>query len=311
MTAAAPATASTLQPVASLVSAGSLSFNPQAGLTLSGELTAEYRTPTGPAVPYIFDTGASLDRVTVIPDLTLTIPSFQILTFTFPEVNFAVPAVSLPLPQLGLGTLYDLTYVSPPLPLGAVFNFDYGSILFGVPLSFGDVVQNQFETGAAFVSAAGTLGGFSGSYLYDGTLLSPDLIVADYMLNISNPGLFGAMESAALGFVNDFLADELDGMLGYAYGEFLATDPCVSLLNLTGSGVAATIARNACRSGLNAFDPAGLGLDVRLDGMGTITADYTKWKSITPVPVPAALPLLAGGLAVFGVMGLRRRKRAA
>lgn len=39
--------------------------------------------------------------------------------------------------------------------------------------------------------------------------------------------------------------------------------------------------------------------------------DYSDSLKVTVVPVPAALPLLAGGLGVFGLMGWRRKRTTA
>lgn len=38
--------------------------------------------------------------------------------------------------------------------------------------------------------------------------------------------------------------------------------------------------------------------------------DFTLTLTVQPIPVPAALPLLAGGLGILGFMGWRRRQRA-
>jgi len=46
--------------------------------------------------------------------------------------------------------------------------------------------------------------------------------------------------------------------------------------------------------------------DVTCGGFGLVLADFTS-LTISPVPLPASLPLLIGGL---GVLALARRKRA-
>ena len=39
--------------------------------------------------------------------------------------------------------------------------------------------------------------------------------------------------------------------------------------------------------------------------------DYLAGVTLTAVPVPAAFPLLAGGLGLMGLLGWRRKRRAA
>lgn len=58
------------------------------------------------------------------------------------------------------------------------------------------------------------------------------------------------------------------------------------------------------------FDDGGANVDDNHDDM-VISIAIRGGSVVTPVPVPAALPLLGLGLGVFGLMGLRRRRRAA
>ena len=60
----------------------------------------------------------------------------------------------------------------------------------------------------------------------------------------------------------------------------------------------------------------GFGIDLGLDPAGPLAAvpdqvGFAASATLTPVPLPAALPLLGGGLALFGLMGWRKRRKAA
>lgn len=300
--AAAPAAASTLPPTALLDSSGALSFSSLSGLSLTGALRAEYRTPTGPARPYAFKTSFDLGPVTLTPALNLFTPEIVIPVPIFPDITipgFTVP-VAPTIPLAGSIPVFNGSVISPPLPLGAIFTFDYGSLLLGAPLTFGEVVQNQFETGATVVNVSGAAGPFGGTFAYDGVLQpGGDVILADYMLKVTGPGLLGELEGIALGVIND----NAERFVGAAFDQFLATDPCVSVFGLSSAGA------NLCRPFIEGLDPNLFGIEVA--SLGTITAAYDLHKSITPIPVPAALPLLASGLAAFGLIGARRRKQAA
>jgi hypothetical protein len=50
--------------------------------------------------------------------------------------------------------------------------------------------------------------------------------------------------------------------------------------------------------------------DLSSDGV-TIAVDNLRTEIISPVPIPAALPLFAAGLGAMGFMGWRRKRRAA
>ena len=232
------------------------------------------------------------------PQITIPIPIFA---------DIVIPSFQLPLaptlPLVGQTTVFDGAITSPPLPLGDLFGFDYGSLLFGFPLTFGGLVQNQFETGATMVNVSGGVGPFDGTYSYNGVLQpGNEQILADYTLNITGPGYLSDLEAWALGLIND----NADVFAGFAYDLFIASDPCTSdLLPVTVPGALL----NTCRSIFEQIDPSGLTL--QLTSLGTVSGAFAGHKSITPVPLPAALPLLAGGIAIFGLMGLGRRRRAA
>lgn len=314
--AAAPAAASTLDPVASLSTVGNLSFNAQTGLTLSGDFTAEYRQPPGAAVPYIFGKKVELGPLTYTPNINLVTPRVQLtqdqeVCLPFIGCNtipgLAIPSFGLdlvpPIELAGTTTVFDGAVTSPELPVGAIFGFDFGSPLIGSPLTFGNLVQNQFETGATTVSTSGGLGPFDGSFTYNGTLLpGNEVIEATYLLEITDSGLLGGVET----FITDLFNDNAAQFQQTAFDLFLALDPCTAdflPIEVPGAFV------GTCRNIIGGLDPALFTLE--LASLGTLTGEFHKSKTITPVPVPAALPLLAGGIAVFGLMGLRRRKMAA
>lgn len=312
--AVSPAFASTLPPTALLESEGTLSLSGVGGFQAEGELTAEYRQPPLGARPYIFSTSLSFGTLNVTPDVTITTPEISIPAgaFCFGSGIFQVcnPALNVPsgtitvdnttIPLTGLGTVYDASYKSPDLPLGDIFAFDYGTPLFGTPLSFGELVQDQFETGDATVNVVGGIGPFNSVFDYEGVLQpGGEVILADYALGITGPGILGEIEAFALDLIND----NTDLLADFAFNQFLASDPCAEFGNLPfiGTGIEAE-----CNTLIADLDPFGFGLTV--NSIGTLSADYTLSKSIVPVPVPAALPLLAGGIGLLGLMGWRRRR---
>lgn len=302
---AAPAVASTMQPTASLTSTGTLSLSATDGFTASGDLVAEYRQPPLGARPYIYSTSLSFGTLTVTPKITLTTPEILISEAgefcPLPWLCFPVPAVTLPpislpinpsLPIASLGTVYDASYTSPNLAFGDLLAFDYGTPLLGAPLNFGELVQDQFETGDTTVNVAGGLGPFGAMFDYNGVLSGDGTtITGDYNLSLTGPGILADLEAFAL----DLLNDNTDQFVDIAFDLFLASDPC----GLLGQ---------ACIDALEALDSSEFGINVT--SLGTLTADYKLAKSITPVPLPAGLPLLLAGLGGLAFMRKRKAKAA-
>jgi hypothetical protein len=84
----------------------------------------------------------------------------------------------------------------------------------------------------------------------------------------------------------------------YTILDILASDSTMHTLSLAVSGIVAIT--------FGTIDSSSGGL-----GLGGIYADnLTYTLDTSPVPVPAALPLLASGLGALGLAGWRRRKNA-
>ena len=314
------AAASTLDPVALLDSTATVNFSAQDGLSVAGGLTAEYRTPTGGPVPYIFKTALDVGPATVTPDVTISTPAFTVNLGIFGSYN--VPSLSasfnVPIPVLpAQANVYDATYVSPALPLGAIFGFDYGTPLFGFPLTFGQVVQDQFETGEANVNVAGGLGPFGATFDYDGTLDgSGEVITATYGLTTTDSGILGDIEAFALGLLNDGTTDLIGAAFDLLGTSTIASGVCAGAGSALGfSGFLAGAVNEACAdvvAGLVGTDFSGLdGFGFTVDSLGAFTADVSVRNSITPVPLPAAGLLLLGGLGAFGIAARRKRRMVA
>lgn len=292
-------------PVASLTSTGTVSYNATDGLTGSGTLEALYRQPAPGKIPYIFSKKVALGPVTVTPNVTLGYEAFEepnplynpnswlppILnpeTITVPGASFTL---DVPIPVLPAVTFFDKSFVSSALPAGDVLAFDFGSILLGQPLSFGALVQDQFETGATTVNKSGAIGPFDLSFNYDGAL-SGNTIDASFDFGASSSGLFSDIETFMLGIVND----NIDLVFDIAFSALRAGNFC--------TGVAAIVCETI----------EGLPKDnviFSVNGISNFTADFHVDKSIAPIPVPFALPLLATGFGLMGMVRLRRRAAAA
>lgn len=289
---------------ASLAYNGTINFNTSSGLSVVGDLDAQYRTPTGGPKPYQFNTSLGLGSLTVTPVITVTTPTIVLIPGTTICLPFfgcnTTPDITLPSQTIPLNptipltdpiSIYDYSYTSSALPLGGIFNLDFGSLLLGDSLTLGNVVQAQFETGATTVSESGSLGPIEGSYQYEGVLQPGNTtILGSYVLDITGPGLLGELEGFALGILND----NSDLLFDLAFGALLASNPCGGL----------TVGQGICNDLIN-----GLGstdLQVTVNSIGNFSTDFSLLKSIVPVPAPATLPLLALGIALAGLASRRR-----
>ncbi len=308
---AGPAVAATLKPTALFEATGQLSLS-SAGLQTTGNLVAEYNAPPAGSRPYIFSTSLSFGTLSVTPDITITTPEIVIRAATPPTTTClpfvgcvtipGLPAITLPsqtlnvtptIPLASLGTVYDVSYRSPDLPLGDIFAFDYGTPLFGAPLSFGELVQGQFETGATTVSVAGGIGPFGATLDYEGVLQpGGNVILGEYAASLTEPGILGTFET----FVLDLINQNVDQFSTLAFDLFLGTNPCGGFGALVG----------VCNGLLDDLDPNAFGIAV--NSIGTLSADYTLSKSIAPIPLPAGGLLLLTALG--GLVVARRRKAA-
>jgi hypothetical protein len=302
---AGPAAASTINPTAMFESTGVLSLS-SAGFQAAGSLTAEYNAPPAGPRSYVFSSELSIGTVNVTPDITLTTPEITISAAREVCSFFGcitIPAVTLPsqtinvtpnIPLASFGTVFSGSFQSPELPVGNILSYDFGTPLLSTPLSFGELVQDQFETGATAVNVAGGVGPFGATFDYSGALQpGGNVILGNYALSLTEPGILGTIEAWALGLLND----NTEVLTDYAFDLFLASNPCAVYVGLVGT----------CNTLVGGLAPDSFGLVV--NSLGTVTADYTLTKSITPspIPLPAGLPLLMAGL---GAIGLLRRRRA-
>lgn len=296
-------------PIAVLNSTGLINGTFQTGISVMGDVDAQYRTPPGSPRPYEFKSSLDLGSVSVTPVVNVTTPEIVLIPETEICVPFfgcvtipgiSLPSVILPLaPSIALTdpvNVYNVTYTSGVLPLGGIFNFDFGTPLLGQALTLDNVVQEQFETGATTVSTSGSLGPFDGTFEYEGVLQpGNEQILGLFMADLTGPGLLAELENALLGILNN----NVDLIVDIVFDAIIATDPCAAAGDLA----------DLCRAALEGLDPSSIGIEVV--SLGNFSANYDWRNSIEPVPVPATLPLLALGLVLIGVTARRRRMAAA
>ena len=297
-------------PVALFDSSGTMSFSAQGGLVITGGLTAEYNGAPNGTRPYVVEASLETGNAKLTPSVTVGSPDLSIPGIPGSEVcvfgvcttlpgtsDIPVPSVSqtfdLPIPLPLDVSLFDESWTSPPVPLGQALAFDFGNMLIGQSLSIGDMVRDQFEQGATDWSFAGSLGPIDGTIDYFGTLAG-NTISATYELVIAAPAILGQLEDQALGLLNDNVGLFAD----LAIEAFLGNIDCESL---TGAFLC-NIVRDL---------PIGDdGLNIALNSLGTLSADYHFSKMIAPapIPLPASLPLLLAGTALLAVFRRRRRE---
>jgi hypothetical protein len=293
-------------PIAVLNSTGSIDLSFQQGLTVQGDVDAQYRTPPGSPRPYEFKSSLDLGAVNVTPSVNVTTPEIVLVEESQVCVPFfgciTIPGVSIPSqvipvnPSIALTdpiNVYNVSYVTGVLPVGGVFNFDFGTPLLGQALTLDTVVQNQFESGATTVSETNTVGPFTSIFDYEGVLQpGGEQILGEFMLGVTGPGLLAELENLLLGLINE----NTDLIVELVFDLLLQTDPCA----------AAGVLEDVCNEALANLDPNSIGIEVV--SLGNFDATYIWRNSIESVPVPASLPLVALGLVLMGVTSRRRRQ---
>jgi hypothetical protein len=80
--------------------------------------------------------------------------------------------------------------------------------------------------------------------------------------------------------------------------------------DVTGSTTSiAFLLANSNQTAYAFFDDSGAGPDKDYDDM-VVRIDFVVTPPVTPVPLPAALPLFASGLGAMGLFTWRRRRKA-
>ena len=102
------------------------------------------------------------------------------------------------------------------------------------------------------------------------------------------------------------------GILEATYGPILVAGVSLGHFGLTFDADKAIIAWSGSNDGLGSFFLNPAGTSDGIDRLGELRSTVPGvWSGPAPVPLPAALPLFATGLGVLGLLGWRRKRRAA
>jgi hypothetical protein len=186
-----------------------------------------------------------------------------------------VPLVALlavlPFAQTQASTIATFEWVRDP---GTGTSTESGTLALTLP---GTITTDQFTVSGATLSQITT---FNYTYSNGTTANLSNMTTASF----TAPGQWQTVTETAA-YMGGSGVGETDLVTGYS---ITGTPSTFSLTNTAGGS-------------------AGIGLAV--NALGTASDDgYWQLQSLTPVPLPAALPLLLSGLGAFGV-GFRRRSR--
>lgn len=146
-----------------------------------------------------------------------------------------------------------------------------------------------------------------------GPVLSAQLVLPIVGANFNSVGrtvdMFSYSGNGTLEFLNDFTA-------GTQFGSFVVamSGNDTKMFDLT-AVVNSLIAASATHLGVRgAFDLSGgsrFQAGLRFDNNPDLLPSLNVELGMAPVPLPAALPLFAGGLGLLGLLGWRRKRAAA
>jgi hypothetical protein len=185
-----------------------------------------------------------------------------------------------------------------------------GTVLFGVTSATANTIYNVSDTtGTLTVSGTITTDGNTG-LLVAGDILNWDMTVCCSAKYPTPSGGGKLSPSANLGSI-------------YFFGDALSATPTSLIFNFsstTPAGFSFTdLETTVTASWLKNFDGSLIGLVLDLNDtlryelteISTRSGSQIIATSLSPIPLPAALPLFATGLGALGLLGWRRKRKAA
>jgi hypothetical protein len=192
-------------------------------------------------------------------------------------------------------------------------NYGLVSDIFTNDLNFGYSVFKE-ETGEAFAAPSMKLAFFNGDVTTTGDDRGFTQLI--FEPNWNQPGNAGSSTAVPTGDWVDYSFDLNNGVLGSTRGFGSSNAPGgPPLLTLQGwldefndDFPSATLL--SVSIGLGTFNPNNIGYVDNVEISGTLADATYDFEAVTPVPVPAALPLLLAGLGGLGLAARRKRKAA-